>query len=378
MSRKTNPDCYEPRAGELARIRSLWRHMRRLEAEGHLSAVHQLWDVARLKIRRGIGPAYYLSAKLYRRELHWKEKLTYLGGSKYDRLIRSVNPAQYDYLTRNKLETYRILTAHHVPVATIYGVVGDIGGRLWEGEVFRSPSDLLRLVGRLGIDRLCFKYVSGTRGRGFYRVRILTGGAAPTVTIEPDGEVRPLEAFFEELRGATLFDGYLCQAVIEQDDDLARLNPSSVNTARTWMIRPANDWEMAYAVLRIGDGTSSVDNLSRGGIGAPVEIDTGRLSSGSMRTVLRRSFSKHPTSGAQIDGTVLPWWPQVKALCRRTAALFPFYRLVSVDIAFGREGPLVVELGTTPDEMQGECEAGVYPLLRHLAKQRRLEESRAG
>jgi len=377
MPHETIPDNYAPRAGTLIRIRSLWRHMRRLEVEGHHSAIHQAWELIRLKIQRGIGPAFYLRAGLYRRELSWKDKLAYVGASKYDRLIHSVNPVQYDYIARNKLETYRILTANNIPTPPVYGLVDGVSGRTWDGEILRSHGDLVRLVNRLGIDTVCFKFVSGTRGRGFYKVKINARGDVPTAIIEPTGEEVPLPEFWETLRQAKLFDGYFCQGIIDQHPDIARFNPWSVNTIRSWMVRSVSgEWTMTLADLRMGIGKIAVDNISVGGIAPAIDLESGRLSSAIRRHVDRSLYAQHPVTGAQIEGTILPMWPEVKALCQRTAEIFPYYRLLAVDVAFGKDGPLIVEIGTSPDEMQGECEIGAYPLLRQLIKQRKLEESR--
>ena len=377
MPHEIIPDNYAPRAGLLIRTRSLWRHMRRLEVEGHHSVIHQAWELIRLKIRRGIGPVYYLRAGLYRRELSWKDKLTYVAGSKYDRLIHSVNAIQYDHITRNKLETYRILVANNIPTPPVYGLVDGVSGLTWEGEMLRSHRDLVALVNRLGIDTVCFKFVSGTRGRGFYKVKINTSGDVPTATIEPNGEELPLQQFWETLRQAKLFNGYFCQGVIDQHPDIARFNPWSVNTIRSWMVRSlSGEWKMTQADLRMGLNKIAVDNVSAGGIAPAIDMDSGRLSSAIRRHVDRPIYAQHPVTGAQIEGVVLPMWPEVMALCQRTAALFPYYRLLAVDVAFGKDGPLIIELGGSPDEMQVECGFGAYPLLRQLIKQRKLEESR--
>jgi hypothetical protein len=368
-------NTYAPRAGVTARVVSLWKHMRRLEAEGHNTAVRQLGEIACLKILRDIGPAYYLRAGLYRREISWKEKLDYIAGAKYERLVHSVNAEKDDHLTRNKLETYKILSAHGIPTPEVYGLVEGKSGWTWDGEVLGSHEDLVALVSRRKIDTVVFKFVTGTRGIGFYKAKIDAGGD-PAVTIEPDGEKLPLREFWGRLRDDGRFNGYFCQAAIDQDPVVARFNPWSVNTVRTWMVRsPEGDWDMRVADLRMGIGKTAVDNVSRGGVAPKIDIATGRLSAGILRRVDRPVYAKHPVTGEQIEGVIVPMWPEVKALCKRTAALFPSYRLLSVDVAFGLDGPLVVELGGSPDEMQAETGEGAYALLCELVRRRKVEEA---
>jgi hypothetical protein len=130
---------------------------------------------------------------------------------------------------------------------------------------------------------------------------------------------------------------------------------------------------MFCANLRMGVGKTAVDNVAAGGIAPAIDLDTGRLSSAIQRRADRPVHVVHPVTGAQIEGAVLPMWSEARAFCERAAALFPYYCLISVDIAIGREGPIVVELGSSPDEMQVEWGSGVYPLLRELIRKRSVD-----
>jgi hypothetical protein len=367
---------YLPRAAPLTRLVSLWRHMRRMEAEGHLPAARQVWELIWLKLRRGVGPADYLGAGLYRRELSWGRKLEFVGDRRYDRIIHSINPPEYDYVARDKLETYQILTAHGMPVPPVYGLVEGASGHRWEGETLRSHRDLLRVIQRVGIDTVCFKYVAGTRGLGFYKVKIQGTGDGAVAKIQPEGDELPLPEFWETLRGEKRFSGYFCQGVIDQHAELARLNPWSVNTVRSWMVRSeAGEWGMNVAVLRLGVRRSAVDNIKAGGIAARIDVESGRLYTAIGRHGGRTVHARHPGTDAPIEGTVLPGWSDVLALCKRTADLFPYYILLTVDVAFGKDGPLIVELGTTPDSMQIECDEGVHSLLHRLLKRAKRRSS---
>ena len=138
----------------------------------------------------------------------------------------------------------------------------------------------------------------------------------------------------------------------------------------------AGEWKMLFADLRMGIGKTTVDNISRGGMAPDIDIESGRLAPAILRHVDRTICTRHPVTGAQIEGVVIPMWSEAKTLCQRAAVVFPRYRLLAVDVAFGKDGPLIIELGGSPDEMQAECGTGAYPLLRELIKQRKREESR--
>ena len=98
-------DVYDPTVRGFAKLPRLWRHMRRLEREGHIPALQQLLELIRLKPANGVGPAFYLNAGLYRRELSWDDKTAYVDGQKYWKLLTAINLSNYDYVARNKIVT---------------------------------------------------------------------------------------------------------------------------------------------------------------------------------------------------------------------------------------------------------------------------------
>jgi hypothetical protein len=162
--------------------------------------------------------------------------------------------------------------------------------------------------------------------------------------------------------------GYFCQGVIDQHPEIAKFNPDSLNTLRTWMFQPdPTRWEMFAAVLRMGVGKTATDNLSAGGIGPRVDVATGRLLAAIDRRPDRPIHRTHPSTGVQIEGAHVPMWEDVVELCRRTCAITPFLRFLAVDVAFGREGLLVTEITASPDEHQVGFDVGVGPFLRGLA-----------
>jgi hypothetical protein len=209
--------------------------------------------------------------------------------------------------------------------------------------------------------------VSGTRGRGFYKVRIehsAAGGA--TAHILPEEDAIPLEELWRTLTDSPLFEGYFCQGVIAQHPDVARFNPWSLNTARCWMVRGDDgEWYMYDAVLRIGRGETSVDNISAGGMVSPIDIESGTLGDAVARTIEREVTQTHPVTGVRFGGERLPMWDEAVTWCRRAAQRFP-YQLVAVDVAFATDTPMIIELGATPDDHQVFAGRGFGPMLEHL------------
>ena len=180
------------------------------------------------------------------------------------------------------------------------------------------------------------------------------------------------DSFLDEAR----YGGYLIQDTLVQHSHVARFHPTSLNTLRIWMHQPEPDrWEMYCASLRMGVEGMTIDNGSAGGIAAPIDIETGRLGQAILRGndpdgVMLQEYSAHPTTGVRIEGEVLPMWPEVQALCRRTAALFPF-GFMAVDVGMGTEHPWMVEVEADPHAfIQLYCMRGRRPIMEPLLRKR--------
>jgi hypothetical protein len=184
--------------------------------------------------------------------------------------------------------------------------------------------------------------------------------------ILPGDETMPLEELWRRLADSPLFEGYFCQGVVEQHPDVARFNPWSLNTARCWLVRGDDGgWFMYDAVLRMGRGETSVDNISAGGMVSPIDIESGTLGDAVAKTLERDVTPIHPATGVRFSGERLPMWDEAVAWCLRTAERFPF-ELIAVDVAFATDTPMIIEVGNTPDDHQIFAGRGFGPMLEHL------------
>jgi hypothetical protein len=361
---------YDPKARRLRKAIDLWHLLGRFEREGHQSRSQALWDIARLYRRNRISTAYYLATGLYRQGIPWSAKLAYMNPARQKECLSVINPVPFQYVVINKIVTFGVLATFGIPTPPFYGRVDRIDAP-WHGMSLRSVSDLLRLIRRLGVDEICFKHVSGTRGKGFFKVKILADGQEPRVRIQPKGEEMPLARFWDTLLDSKRFDGYFCQGVVDQHPALAELCTASLNTVRTWMAQGEDGrWSMQAAMLRIGLGDTSVDNISAGNMAASIDVPSGCLTVACREQPVRSVSSRHPVTGAKIEGKTLPDWPDAVALCTRTAELFPYFGLLTTDVAFSTHGPVIVELGATPDDSQIFFDRGVGPLLKKLVARR--------
>jgi hypothetical protein len=368
---------YDPKSSKAQKLSSVWRQMRLRAKEGHLSTSHQAIEMLALWARNGIKPHYYLAAGLYRRALSWSDKRAHTNENTYRRLVDEINHPRYHFVTNNKIVAHGMLTTFGIPTPLFLGVVNSVHGWTFDNHPLRSHVNLEELLRRVGLSEVCFKLVAGLRGAGFLKVTLALDDDPPAVVKHPGGARVSLERFWNEDLQSSMHMGYFCEGVVEQHPEVARFHPSSLNTIRTWMVQSGDGrWDMFEAVMRMGVDGTTTDNLSGGGIGARIDVETGRLCDPGRRRPDRPTYPKHPTTGVQIEGETLPMWNEVVALCKRTASLLPYLGLVAVDIAFSKTGLLVMEITASPDEFQVRFDRGLGPPLRQLAKLRGLPRER--
>jgi hypothetical protein len=98
-------------------------------------------------------------------------------------------------------------------------------------------------------------------------------------------------------------------------------------------------------------GNRTVDNIHAGGLACAVSLDDGSLGSASdLGSDAHLGWhSNHPTTGARIEGTRLPYWNELKELALRAHAAFNDRVLIGWDIAIQEEGPIIIEGNRGPD-----------------------------
>jgi hypothetical protein len=327
--------------------------MRRRESEGALPVFRQTAELVYLRLRNGIPPYYYFGGALYRRDIPWREKLEHVYGDHYLKLIRRLNPEEYNFVAMNKIVSYGVLRSFGIATPQIYGFINAANGQTFDGRPLATSGDLDALIKRTGVDELCFKLVGGWSGRGFIKVSFDRTTSPVTVIRGPLRTRGSLDEFWTADLSGARGPSYICQGAIVQHPALAEFHKESVNTARVMMFQgDRGRWEMFGAYLRMGVGGSSVDNINAGGIASTIDVESGRLSAAILPALNRMEYTHHPTSGVPIKDFVLPLWNDVKLVCEKSGHAFPYYRILGLDVAFGPEAPLIIEVECEPSAFQ--------------------------
>ena len=140
----------------------------------------------------------------------------------------------------------------------------------------------------------------------------------------------------------------VCEEFIHQHPVLNALNPHSVNTLRITSLLVDGEVEILSATLRCGAGADSItDNLSKGGIGAQIDIETGIICAYG-KDFAMNSYSHHPISGVQIVGLKIPNWDYAVAFIKEAHKRVPQCTLYGWDIAITEDGVDIVEANSKP------------------------------
>jgi hypothetical protein len=272
---------------------------------------------------------------------------------------------RWDAVVNNKLTFQLLFGAFPDRLPALYGVVyGDRvyrdypgvvppphadseqsgGDAATDGGIGTSVSDSREAAGEwvaAALDAagtLVCKPVYGSGGRDVLVCRRTADG------YRVNGDRHSRSAFVDRVR---TLDGYLVTEYATQADYATSLFPDAANTLRVLTLwDPETDEPfVAGVVQRIGTRQSApVDNWSRGGLSAELRED-GTLSAGAQwlpdRGVVRW-FESHPDSGAQIAGTAVPDWDEIRAGVLDLARTVPYLPRVGWDVLPTGDGAFVV------------------------------------
>jgi len=137
---------------------------------------------------------------------------------------------------------------------------------------------------------------------------------------------------------------FIIQEKLEQHPDLAKLNPTSVNTIRVLSYRrPDKEIRILYSVLRIGRKDKVVDNETSGGIKVDIDLLSGRIRGAAFGSP-KEKMMPQTDSGVKLDGFLLPSFSSVLELVKRMHERLPYFDLVGWDMAVDKKGnPTLIE-----------------------------------
>lgn len=179
----------------------------------------------------------------------------------------------------------------------------------------------------------------------------------------------------EELDWQKLYDNCVENNMIVEErlracHEIEEFHPQSLNTIRVFTISKGNRCELVAAEIRIGVGNSVIDNVSAGGIFAPIDLNTGAIiEDGSDRS--GNTYNSHPDSGKVFKGFVIPNWEKFVGKCKAMSTVDLEITFAGWDICVLPNGEIeMIEVNSFPNVvgLQIAYRSGLKPKIRAIGK----------
>ena len=331
-------------------IKKAYSDFELVDGDNCKSKKQQLYEIVQLALRCHYTPDEYYTYRFYEKDIKYSDMLNYLSNYYFlEYLHPTLNSSEWRVILDNKLLFNIYFRRFNLPVSNICGYYEHNVGFRFDGLPLNRPEHFRNLISELMPSSLVVKPVGGSQGKDIlvfsnieYNTEEIKFNSVDRGRLTLDEVLVCLHKETESKKYA----GFILEERINQVDLLNNLNTDSLNTVRLVTLM-SNERQVTFplAVLRVGRSGSAVDNISRGGLIIPLDIESGILS-GKGITYSRFGkglHSSHPDSAVNFSGLLVPHWDEVKTLCCQAAMSFPFCRSVGWDVAVTDQGPILIE-----------------------------------
>lgn len=136
---------------------------------------------------------------------------------------------------------------------------------------------------------------------------------------------------------------WIVEGVIKQNSEIAKWNPSSVNTIRVPSFLNQDGFYIVGTVLRCGRKGAIVDNAANGGIVASVDVSTGVIISDGADEQ-GNTYEYHPDSNIKFKGSIIPHWDDMKKMIEEAhRTCMPSHLYIGWDVTLTDCGWVIIE-----------------------------------
>lgn len=148
-------------------------------------------------------------------------------------------------------------------------------------------------------------------------------------------------------------ENFIIQEIVRQHEILDKIHSKSLNTIRVLSMFYKGDVYILSVILRMGVGTSQIDNVSAGGLQCGVNAD------GSLHPVAynlkREKYIKHP-DGVIFKEITIPAFDKVICAVKEEHRKLPYFQIIGWDFAVDRNTePVFIEFNICPWQNQLTC-----------------------
>ena len=164
-------------------------------------------------------------------------------------------------------------------------------------------------------------------------------------------------------------EGILAEEIVQQHEELSRVNSSTVNTIRViTMLDTKGQPHVMAAAGRFGRKGFVIDNFHGGGVSVVIDEKTGKVISQSIDKNHHRGLI-HPDSEVVLLGFQYPVWDKVIDLAHKAALTVPEAKHIGWDICITKDGDVDLIEGNDHSAyylMQAPDQIGRKPLYKEL------------
>lgn len=135
---------------------------------------------------------------------------------------------------------------------------------------------------------------------------------------------------------------YIVETFIQQDDEMAIFNSSSVNTVRIPSVLNNDGFHVIGAFMRTGRKGNIVDNGGSGGIFSAIDIGSGCIVTDGMDEN-GFVYSKHPDTGIIFKGFRIPKWDELLSIAEQAHRKMGGHKYIAWDFAYTKNGWVLIE-----------------------------------
>lgn len=219
---------------------------------------------------------------------------------------------------------------------------------LWCPDVLRPTTVVKRIAGQFYDDSLHLLTQQEAAARCHDQGRVIVkpsvnSGQGHGIRFFETGDItdQQIEDIFQQYG-----NDFIIQKKMSQHPELARLNPSSINSLRVISFLHDDQVHILASILRVGSPACEMDNTAQGGLVIAVRSD-GRLE--------RRGQDKHWQymdafpNGIRFEDVTVPSYDKILDTVKRLAARLAKLRLIGWDIAVSESGePMLIEFNAIP------------------------------
>lgn len=307
-----------------------------------ISGKSRVWlflDVVSCGFKYGAGYKDYLLCEFY--NLNAAQRKTYVTRGINNTITKRLNDPAYYHCFDNKNEFYTLFSAYL--------------GRTW---LDFSKADKAQFAAFIADkDVIIVKPFDACCGAGVEKLR--------------KSDFSSTDDMYNHLKS---IGADIAEEVVQQHSEMNRLNDGSVNTIRVLTVLSEGQAHVVYACVRIGNSDRPVDNINAGGMYAPIDLETGKITCPACDKE-RKVYETHPKSGCKIEGFAIPHWQACMKMCAQAAHVVPQMGYIGWDVAICEDGPLFIEANNLPGHdalpqmpLQAPDKIGMLPVFKRYIK----------